>query len=203
MTVTRFAPSPTGYLHIGGLRKLYTSSVPDSIQYTALGHLHRFNVFMNKNNYPIVYSGSILEYSFSEAMQDKFVMISDITPNAIPQSKKIEIKSGRKLKRGRFADIEKAINWLEINKEFFVELTIVTNSFIDTETQKKLYSVHDKIVSIIPEVGSNSKNNESLTSFSLNEDFNTLFTNFFKNKNKDLAPTDEIMELLKEVRAME
>ena len=189
-------------LHIGGLRKLFTDSVPEVIQYTALGHLHRFNILKSGSGYPVIYSGSILEYSFSEAMQDKYVIVSEIFPDSMPDIKKIELKSGKKLKRARFKNIDAATDWLKNNHDSYVELTIVTDKFIDMEIQKRLHGIHDKIVSIIPEVVLNNNEKDNSDNFSLNEDFETLFQKFFKYKKDNLAPSEDIMELLKEIRNM-
>lgn len=190
-------------LHIGGLRKLFTNSIPKSIQYTALGHLHKFNLLKSESDFPIIYSGSILEYSFSESMQDKYVIVSEIFPNLMPEIKKIELKSGRKLKKVKFKNINTAIEWLKNNLDAFVELTIITDTFIDMDVQKMLYSTHDKIVSIIPEVISKDNKKDDFENFSLSDDFETLFQNFFKNKNSNLEPSEDIMDLIKEIRSME
>ncbi len=190
-------------LHIGGLRKLFTNSIPKSIQYTALGHLHKFNLLKSESDFPIIYSGAILEYSFSEAMQDKYVIVSEIFPNSIPEIKKIELKSGRKLKRARFKNIDSAIEWLKNNLDSYVELIIVTDSYIDMDIQKMLYDTHDKIVSIIPEVISKNNKDDDFENFSLSEDFESLFKKFFKYKNNNLDPSEDIMNLLKEIRSIE
>jgi len=190
-------------LHVGGLRSLSTSAVPGQIQYTALGHLHRYNLFLNVSKSPIVYSGSILEYSFSEAMQEKFIIISEIYPDSLPITKKIELKLGKKLKRGRFSNIDSAVEWLTNNQDCFIELTIITNTFIDVDIQKRLNDVHKNIVSIIPEIISNKKEDNELENFSLSDDFETLFKKYFKYKNKNLEASDDIMKLLKEVMAEE
>ena len=71
------------------------------------------------------------------------------------------------------------------------------------EIQKILYDTHDKIVAIIPEVVLKNSKKDDFENFSLNEDFETLFQNFFKYKNSNLAPSEDIMELLKEIRSME
>jgi exonuclease SbcD len=49
-------------LRIGNADIVYTDCIPHQIQYTALGHLHRFqNVGGHR---PVVYSSSPLSYSF-------------------------------------------------------------------------------------------------------------------------------------------
>ena len=63
-------------LHIGGAQAVFSENIPASIQYTALGHLHRKQTIDNRKS-PVIYSGSPLAYSFSEANQDKYVLIID------------------------------------------------------------------------------------------------------------------------------
>ena len=66
-------------LHVGGAQAVYTGNIPDGIQYTALGHLHRKWIVDTKPG-TVAYSGSPLSYSFSEANQSKYVMIAEIHP---------------------------------------------------------------------------------------------------------------------------
>ncbi len=66
-------------LHVGGAQVIYTENIPAQIQYTALGHLHRKQ---NVGSPPgtVIYPGSPLSYSFSEADQKKYVIVADILP---------------------------------------------------------------------------------------------------------------------------
>src|SRR5690606_13326483 len=66
-------------LHVGGAQAIYSENIPPQIQYTALGHLHRFRV-IDSSPCPVVYSSSPLSYSFAEAGQEKHVVIIDAEP---------------------------------------------------------------------------------------------------------------------------
>jgi len=57
-------------LFMGGTQVIYSADIPANIQYVALGHLHKEQV-IDYQPCPIVYSGSPLAYSFSEADQKK------------------------------------------------------------------------------------------------------------------------------------
>jgi len=61
-------------LHVGGTQSLFTQQLPSTIQYAALGHLHRYQTVSNFPG-PVVYSSSPLAYSFSEADQEKNVVL--------------------------------------------------------------------------------------------------------------------------------
>src|SRR5690606_37207402 len=67
-------------LHIGGAQAIYSENIPRQIQYTAIGHLHRYHQ-VGGIAAPAVYSGSPLCYSFSEAGQEKGVVLINIVPN--------------------------------------------------------------------------------------------------------------------------
>jgi len=66
-------------LHVGGVQAVYSQNIPPDIQYVALGHLHRKQMVSNKPC-PVIYSGSPVSYSFSEANQTKYICIVDIEP---------------------------------------------------------------------------------------------------------------------------
>ena len=59
---------------MGGAQVIYTENIPEQIQYTAIGHLHRMH---RVDLVPglVYYSGSPLSYSFAEANQEKVCVI--------------------------------------------------------------------------------------------------------------------------------
>lgn len=122
-------------LHVGGTQALYTSNIPSQIQYAALGHLHRYHA-ASKSPFPVVYSSSPLAYSFSEAGQEKQVVLITGTPNEPVNYQPIPLKQGRKLERKKFSDLPTALEWLEENPYCFVELTYETDDAIDAATRK-------------------------------------------------------------------
>ncbi|NCO56477.1 MAG: exonuclease subunit SbcD, partial [Bacteroidetes bacterium] len=60
-------------LHVGGAQEIFSSNIPEQMQYVALGHLHRKQIVDNEPC-PIIYSGSPLSYSFAETEQNKYVI---------------------------------------------------------------------------------------------------------------------------------
>ena len=185
-------------LHVGGAQAIYTENIPPQIQYTALGHLHRYQ-HIDKHT---IYSSSPLSYSFGEANQQKYVMIVDIEPNKEAAVEAIPLQSGKPLVRKRFESIEETIVWLEANPETLVELTIVTDDYLKADDRKRLQQAHQGIITIIPEM----KNPSSLTrehqSIDLNQKMDDLFRQYFQFKHGQ-KPNSELMELFKEIQAQE
>lgn len=189
-------------LHVGGAQLIYADSIPSQMQYTALGHLHRQRFVVSEDS-PVVYSGSPLAYSFSEANQSKFVQLIDVLPGQPAKVASIELKSGKKLLRKRSESLEEALAWLQENPNALVELTMVTDSYLTADDRKKLMNAHNGIVSLIPEV-----NNPDLTSISshhnidLTKDLESLFQDYFIHE-KGQQPGPGIMSLFKEVLSEE
>ncbi|MDN5203516.1 exonuclease SbcCD subunit D [Fulvivirgaceae bacterium BMA10] len=185
-------------LHLGGAQAIFSEDIPEQMQYVALGHLHRYQT-VAEEPCPMLYSSSPLGYSFSEANQQKFVVIIEAEPKKKVQLKKVSLNAGRKLVRKRFEEVDQALNWLQDNPKTFVELTLVSNTFIDAKTKKALYQAHDGIVSIIPEIsGDNTASNEGTSKIDLNKDVRELFKDYFQHR-KGQEPNDQLLALLNEV----
>jgi exonuclease SbcD len=188
-------------LHIGGAQLIYADDIPSQIQYTALGHLHRTRFVTSSS--PVVYSGSPLAYSFSEANQKKYVQLVEITPGNAAVVTSIELKHGKKLLRKRSENIGEALEWLESNPDALVELTMVTRGFLTAEDRKKLMDAHSGIVSIIPEL----KDPDSLKApdhrnIDLSQDLESLFKDYFRHEKGQL-PGEGMINLFREVLSEE
>ncbi len=189
-------------LHIGGAQAIYTEQIPDSIQYTALGHLHRMQSISGASS-PVIYSSSPIAYSFGEAEQDKYVVIIEVEPGKKAEYSTINLHEGKRLLRRRFEDIDKALIWLNDNQSSLVELTIVADNYLQAKDRKRLYDVHSGIINIIPEIKSINKEVDSKSSnIDLEQNIEELFEQYFKHK-KAQEPNDDIMQLLKEILAVE
>jgi exonuclease SbcD len=188
-------------LRIGNADIVYTDCIPKQIQYTALGHLHRFQ---NIGGYPspVIYSSSPLSYSFSEAGQDKKVVIIEAEPNKVVEYKDIPLKSGRVLHRMRFEAIDPAVDWLLANPYSLVELTLVSDTFISNQDLKRIYESHDGIIHIIPIVNKTASVEENNTvKVNLDQDIHGLFKDFFVSKYRQ-EPNEEILELFREIQGV-
>ncbi len=184
--------------YIGGAPAIFTENIPEAIQYVALGHLHRRQV-VDSRPCPMIYSGSPIAYSFSEENQNKYVVIIDAKPGKKVTSEDVLLKSGKKLLRSRFEDIDEAVEWLLENPDVFVELTIVSDQYLAAIDRKRLLEAHVGIVTIIPEsrgqgIGGLTETN----AIDLTKGMEELFLDYFKHK-KGQEPGERIMNLFKEV----
>ncbi len=184
-------------LRIGTADLVYSDAIPHQIQYTAMGHLHRYQNVGSEEK-PVVYSGSPLAYSFSEAGQQKYVNIIDVEPNKIAQLERIPLKSGKQLVCKRFDNIDLAVEWLNQNQYTLVELTLESDDYLKSEDLKRLRNAHHEIVHIIPIVRNDNILNSNTKQINLNQDITALFSDYFKYA-KGQAPNEEIIELFKEV----
>lgn len=188
-------------LNIGNADVVYSDAVPASIQYVALGHLHRYQDV--GSNQPVIYSSSPLAYSFSEAGQQKYVAIVDLKPGETARIEKIPLQSGRRLERKTFDEVKKAESWLLENPDTLVELTIESDTFLTAEERRILFQAHDGIIFLIPKVRSTTINERpSGTEINLNQDMETLFKEYFQSRNKGQVPNEELMNLFNEIRSI-
>jgi DNA repair protein SbcD/Mre11 len=184
--------------YIGGAQAIFTSSIPIQVQYTALGHLHRFQ-YAGKALCPVVYCGSPLSYSFSEAGQKKYVVIASLEPGEDAVLKLSGLHSGRTLERRRFNNMDAAKSWLASNPDTLVELTLVSDSYLSGTDRRELNEIHNGIVAIIPEIKEISGTETSITAASITgKSLNELFREYFINK-KGQEPGQEILDVFGEI----
>ncbi len=189
---------------VGNAEAIYTDCIPPQIQYTALGHLHRYQN-INTKDHPVVYSSSPLCYSFSEAGQQKKIVIIEASPDKAVSYHDIALKSGRALQRVRFSSIEDTVEWLLDHPKTFVELTLESDTFIKTEDLKLIHSSHDGIIHIIPIIKKTDEDGNPLNlgRVNLDQDINGLFADYFKFKNKQQDPNDDLVALFQELLSVQ
>ena len=184
-------------LKLGNASIVYTDAIPSQIQYTALGHLHRYQNIGTKNK-PVIYSSSPLSYSFSEAGQTKQVVLIEAQPNQLNYTP-IPLQSGRILHRKTFNNVDEAVHWLHEHPNTLVELTLVSDTFLEAATLKRLHQAHDGIIHIIPVISNENENDQNIEKVNLNQDMQGLFADFFASKNAGITPDETIMNLFKEI----
>jgi exonuclease SbcD len=189
-------------LHVGGAQIIYSANIPDQIQYTALGHLHRMSR-VDSVPCPVYYGGSPLSYSFAEANQKKYVMLIDAVPGKDVQVREVELTKGKKLLRKRAEGMEDALQWLSENPDCLAELTMVTDTYLSAQERKQLSSAHNGIVTIIPEVkNAAGLSSGSKKSIDLTRSMEELFTDYFRHA-KGQEPNEELMALFTELLALD
>ncbi|MTG99004.1 exonuclease SbcCD subunit D [Myroides albus] len=186
-------------LKIGNADMIYSDIIPEQIQYTALGHLHRAHQ-IGQEERPVVYSGSPLAYSFSEAGQQKYVIIVEAEADKPISYKQVPLQKGRSLVRMKFDNVDEAVFWLMANPNQLVELTLVSDTFLKADDLKRIYQAHDGIISIIPQVKLEKGQTEAnFKQVNLEQDMSDLFKDYFKQKYQGQEPNEEIMDLFKEI----
>lgn len=186
--------SERSILHVGGAQAIYTSDLPDGLHYAALGHLHRHHC-IDSSRFPVVYSSSPLCYSFSEAGQQKCVVIFD---SETKRYHTIDLREGYELERKRFESVNEAITWLEANQENYVEVTIASDGPLEAESRRSIMAAHPRIVHLIPEIKNLLSKDSTLQSSDLSLDMMTLFSKFFKAEN-GTEPSEDLLSMLREV----
>lgn len=189
-------------LHVGGAQVIYTENIPQQIQYTAIGHLHRMHK-VDSVPCPVYYSGSPLSYSFAEANQRKYVLVVEAEPDKIVYVQEIELTKGKKLLRKRAEGLDEALLWLTENPDCLVELTMVTDTYLTAQERKRLSTAHNGIVMLIPEVRNAAEfQSGSKKGIDLTRNMEELFTDYFRH-SKGQEPNEEIMKLFTEILAEE
>lgn len=184
-------------LHVGGTQAIYTNNLPAQIQYAALGHLHRYHT-CDTQPCPVVYSSSPLAYSFSEADQQKRVVVVSALPDHPVSYEPIPLTKGRPLCRKTFSNLVETVEWLEQNPYCFVEITYVTDEAIDASTRRTIMKAHDGIISLIPQLGKDQLSGHDLQAEDLQQDMVTLFSRYYQSA-QGTAPNEEILNLFKEI----
>lgn len=193
----RTEPEDENAINIGGASAIYSENIPEEIQYTALGHLHRCQKVGKRE---IWYSGSPLAYSFSEDEQDKYFLIVDIEPNEKPIVRKRKIESGMPIKNLLAYNVEEALRVLKANQNNWVQLRFVNNKTLSYEETTMLHSAHNHLLQIIPEIQSTNERNEQRSRIlEMQDNPLELFKEFYKHTRAGQEPDDILIELFQEI----
>jgi exonuclease SbcD len=196
-------------LSIGGINAIQASDLPPCrVQYVALGHLHRPQSF-HESGYPVYYSGSPLAYSFSEAGQQKKVILVDIEPGEEARVTEIPLKCGLPLVRKTFRSYEEALFWCgqPENGNQWVEMEIIHPHPLGALEMKELKDRNKRIVTLRVTLESDQSRDAAvagdagavgvrrLAELSLIEKF----VAFYKLKNASVEPSKELLDLFVEL----
>lgn len=184
-------------LKIGNADIVFTHAIPEQIGYTALGHLHRYHN-IGTDDRPVVYPGSPLAYSFSEAGQQKYVVIAEALPAQDITCRKVALTKGKSLFRKTFNDIPACIVWLREHPDCLVELTLHTDTYLTPAEIKQLYEAHSGIVFIIPKITGEPAAAGTMRQLDLSQDVTTLFETYFQQKH-GLPPGKELLDIFTEI----
>ncbi len=194
-------------LHIGGAQAIFTNSIPPQIQYVALGHLHRYQV-VDTAPCPVVYSSSPLAYSFSEANQTKYAVVIEAEPGQPVQFRPVALTKGKRLMRNRFEEMDEALDWLAEHSECLVQVTMVTDTFLETSDKKRLIDAHEGLMPIVPEIRRPAElPGTAPNGVDLTRGMEELFSDYFRQHRQvnkpGQDPSASLLDLFREVLAEE
>ncbi len=132
-------------IDLGGARAVPLGLLPP-VGYTALGHLHKRQSF--KGN--VVYSGSILQYSFDEAGAKKSVTVFDLDESGVHGLHEVPLTAGRQLLRLTESDAQRAEALLRQYENCYIELTLYLNEPLLSSQVRALHEANEGLVSVIP-----------------------------------------------------
>ena len=177
---------------------LPVSILPPQIQYAALGHLHRYQIVADSPK--VVYSGSPCAYSFSEALQKKYVSIITIAPGKEPQVNKHRLHKARVLVKKKCESVADALVWLAQNQDVYVELTVCSHTYLSPAEIQTLNKAHAGIIYIIPHILQQNTEENKFNNRVQNRPIHELFCEYFEFKTGQ-KPHDDIIELFSEIRS--
>lgn len=183
-------------LSIGGASEVWSVNLPEGVQYVALGHLHRLQT-IDTHPCPVVYSGSPLSYSMSEAGQQKYVVIVEAAAGQAAQMRNVPLQAGKPLVRLRCTGVPAALAALSASPNTWVELTLETETFLSAPDRRALQEAHSGLLTIIPVV-KNAEETHTATGPDLSQDMETLFAQYFAQRHGQ-APNERISALFREV----
>lgn len=178
---------------IGGIYAVSPNIFPIETQYVALGHLHKTQK-IKSDICDIYYSGSPIQYSKSEAMQKKAVLIVDIKPNSKCNVKKVFLTNYKPIevwKCCNYADaLDKCIK--NCDKNCWVFLEINAEQPLMASQLKALYEYKKDIVNI--SINFDNFDKKVIDTHDIEKTIEDEFKDFYFNK-KGVYPTDEILNL--------
>ncbi|SFE35943.1 exonuclease SbcCD subunit D [Alteribacillus iranensis] len=186
-------------IEVGGAYTVTVDALPDNVQYTALGHLHRPQTLKGSKGIAR-YSGSPLAFSFSESGYAKSVTVVDVKPGSTPHIEEIPLSSGKPLVRWKAVHgLEEVYQWLaeEKDKQAWVDVEIHLHDTPSLEQIHHIRKAHEGIIHIHPvflgmEQSSSTREREELS-------MEDLFQRFYERQTGGAQPTDELTRLFLEL----
>ncbi len=186
----------------GGTEPLPPDIFPESVDYIALGHLHRLLV-LRSDRPSIVYAGSLLQYSFSDPETEKSAVLVELSPSTAPRWQRLPLRGGYPLRRLQCFSVDEALSALTHHTEAYVELTLNLEQALSAEDYQQLWHAHPRLVRLLPTSSTKSSPPPPLPEIaqgfgSSEEHFVTLFTAFFRSR-KRMDPDPALQELFREI----
>ncbi|WP_184665110.1 exonuclease SbcCD subunit D C-terminal domain-containing protein [Texcoconibacillus texcoconensis] len=186
-------------IEVGGTYTVRATSMPENVQYVALGHLHRPQEVKHAPT-PTRYSGSPLAFSFSEAGYSKSVTIVDVEPGKPAETKDIPLSSGFPLVRWKATDgLPQIHQWMDEgrDKQAWIDIELHTDHSPSMEDIHQLRKAYPGIVTIRP-VFPEDETREKVVS-SRDVPIDELFRQFYSRQTGGSKPEDELVDLFLDI----
>lgn len=136
---------------LGGALIVEPRVFPANAHYVALGHLHRPQG-VGGSEPPCRYSGSPLSYSFSEAGQQKQVVLVEAKAGQPATVRPLPLSCGRPLKQWRARNLAEFLGWCAEpgNLACWLDLEIEVEQPLSPAQLADLYKTHPGLVSVRP-----------------------------------------------------
>lgn len=125
-------------IYIGSLSAFPSSAFP-KLEYIALGHLHRAQIVAGQEH--IRYSGSPIPLSFSEAGNEKQVLLVDFEDNRLNKTTPVTVPAFRELRvmKGSLEEIEKQLEDITENEELipWLDVEVASDDYL-TDLQNRV-----------------------------------------------------------------
>ena len=180
-------------IHIGGSMTVFTDHLPEKSQYTALGHLHRYQIASAAKK--AYYSGSPIQYSVSEKDHKKSVSLVELHPGEEAKIQELELKNKKPIEVWEVESIDEAIDLIESNKErpVWAYLYIHIQKTLLQSEIKKIKELKPDILSIIP-VSEDHEAEESYNEQAEDLDIMDLFKEYYLKVN-NVELDKEVLEM--------
>ena len=132
-------------IELGGARLVDINAIPSNVIYTALGHLHKYQVINKQKN--VVYSGSILQYDYGEK-QEKYFTVLTVENGALKDIERVEFKNGKKLKVVDCYDFYKLYEILDTFCNCYVKLRLYLSQPLHNSELTKLLEKYPFITDV-------------------------------------------------------
>lgn len=186
-------------IEVGGAYTIRAVNLPDNVQYTALGHLHRPQEVKRAPKLAR-YSGSPLAFSFSEAGYAKSVTIVNAEPGGEAAAEEIPLRSGKPLVRWKAVNgLPQVFQWMDEKRDVnaWIELEVhmeETPSMEEIHQMKKAYPGLLTIRPVFPE-----EQIAATTEASKQVPIDELFKRFYARQTGGAVAEDELVSLFLEL----
>ncbi len=186
-------------IQVGGAYSVDPLSFPTNAQYVALGHLHRAQNFKGPEGTVVRYAGSPLQYSFSEAGQEKSVTILEIEEGVLTH-RTVPLRSGRSLiNKENLESLEELEQFLdEADPDAWIAFSVTLDDALPLGYLEELSKRHKGILKHIFRYRTNEGTDHESTpvsSLSIEEQFQR----FVRQRGEE--PEDDVLKLFLQLAA--